>query len=106
MAEVASDDDEYYGEEVSLLSLLLGDVELRRRFIGNSQQVARELTDDPATIEFLMKLDHLQLEKQAESLVSKRQHEVAALMPVTWQQLGGTAVSRFRNFAAESSWPQ
>jgi len=106
MAEVASDDNEYYGEEVSLLSLLLGDVELRRRFIGNSQQVARELTDDPATIEFLMKLDHLQLEKQAESLVSKRQHEVAALMPVTWQQLGGTAVSRFRNFAAESSWPQ
>lgn len=105
MGDARIDDDQNSTDEVALLARLLGDAELRRRFVGDSQLVARELTDDSATIEFLMRLDHRQLENQAETLVAKRQHEVAELLPETWQQLGRTAISRFRNYVAESSWP-
>ncbi len=105
MGDATIDDDQHSNDEVSLLARLLGDNELRQRFVGDSQLVARELTDNPGSIEFLMRLDHQQLECQAETLVAKRQHEVAELLPETWQQLGRTAVSRFRNYVAESSWP-
>lgn len=105
MGDANIDDDQNSNDEVSLLARLLGDAEVRRRFVGDSQLVARELTDDPATVEFLMRLDHLQLESQAETLVAKRKHEVSQLLPETWERLGSSSASLFKSYAAESIWP-
>jgi hypothetical protein len=105
MADATSDGDQQTNGEVSLLARLLGDNALRQRFIADSQQVTRELTDDPGCIEFLASLDHLQLENQAETLVAKRQHEVAQLLPETWKRPGGISSSLFKSYAAESDWP-
>jgi hypothetical protein len=88
MADATGDDDQRSNDEVSLLARLLGDNELRRRFVDDSQRVAQELTDDPASMEFLMRLDPLQLEAQAETLIAKRQHEVAQFLPETWERHG------------------
>lgn len=105
MADATSDDDQQSTDEVSLLARLLGDNALRRRFVADSQQVTRELTDDPGCIEFLASLDHFQLENQAETLVAKRQHEVAQLLPETWKRPGGISASLFKSYAEESDWP-
>lgn len=105
MGDATGDDDQHSNDEVSLLARLLGDAELRRRFVGDSQQVARELTDDPPTIEFLMKLDHVQLESQAETLVAKRKHEVSQLLPETWERLGSSSASLFKSYTTKSIWP-
>ena len=106
MADAVGDDTQRSNNEVLLLARLLGDAELRRRFAGNAQQVARVLTDDPDSIDFLTRLDSLQLESQAETLITKRQFEVAELLPTTWQRLGRAAASHFRNYAGESGWPE
>jgi hypothetical protein len=106
MADATGDHDQSSNDEVSLLARLLGDATLRRRFAGDSQQVAQELTDDSASIEFLMRLDHLQLESQAETLVVKRRHEVADFLPLTWHRLGTSAAALFETYAVESAWPK
>jgi hypothetical protein len=92
--------------EVALLSRLLSDSQLRQRFREDAQSVALELADDEADVTFLLAIDHAQLEAQAETLVSKRQHEVAQLLPLTWKQLGQEAAGLFRTYAAESAWPE
>ena len=91
---------------VTLLSRLLSDSQLRQRFRADPQRVAVELTDDAADVTFLLSLDHGQLEAQAETLVSKRQHEVAQLLPLTWKQLGHEATSLFRAYASKAAWPE
>lgn len=105
MADATDADDQHSNDEVSLLARLLGDSELRRRFVGDSQRVARELTNNPATIEFLMRLDPLQLKNQAEALVAKRQYEVSQRLPETSKRLGCSEASLFKSYAAESPWP-
>lgn len=105
MADATGNDDQHANDEVSLLARLLGDNALRRRFVADSQQVTRELTDDPDCTEFLASLDHLQLVNQAETLIAKRQHEVAQLLPETWKRPGGISASLFKSYAAESEWP-
>ena len=105
MSDTPSDDDRVPDAEVAMLARLLSDVQLRRRFVDDPGAVALEMTDDPSLVEFLVSLDPAQLEAQAETLVLKRQHEVSALMPKTWQSLGATVVSLFRAYAADSVWP-
>lgn len=106
MADATGDDVQRSDDEVSLLARLLGDAELRRRFVHDSRQVARELTDDSSSLEFLLALDHRQLEEQAETLISKRQHEVAQLLPETWQRLGDRSTPLFKDYLAVSVWPE
>ena len=80
---------------VALLAQLLSDRQLRIRFRENVDDMVRELTDDQAGRAFLRSLDHRLLEAQAETLITKRQHEVAQLLPLTWKQLAESAPSLF-----------
>ena len=90
---------------VALMSLLLSDRELRERFRSNRQALVVELTDDPEAAQFLNSIDASQLDAQAETLISKRQHEVAELLPETWRQLGNEAARLFRTYADKAPWP-
>lgn len=92
--------------EVALLSRLLTDDGLRKRFCEDRERVVAELADDPATATFLSAIDGGQLDAQAETLLGKRQHEVAELLPQTWRHLGSDARELFRDYAANSPWPE
>ncbi|MGZ0172527.1 MAG: hypothetical protein ACKVHE_23555 [Planctomycetales bacterium] len=105
MSDTPSDDDRVPDAEVAVLARLLSDVELRRRFVEDPERVALEITDAPLLVTFLVGLNPAQLEAQAVTLVSKRQHEVSELLPKTWRRLGATAASLFRAYAAGSVWP-
>ncbi|MFT5095977.1 MAG: hypothetical protein ACKVII_20805 [Planctomycetales bacterium] len=91
---------------VALLAQLLSDRQLRIRFRENVDDMVRELTDDQAGRAFLRSLDHRLLEAQAETLITKRQHEVAQLLPLTWKQLAESAPSLFAAYVDESVWPE
>ena len=92
--------------EVVLLSRLLSDIGLRKRFCEDREQVVAELTDDATTATFLSAIDFTQLDAQAETLLGKRQHEIAELLPLTWRRLGNDARKLFREYAATSLWPE
>lgn len=91
---------------VSLMSRLLSDAELRRQFHEDRQSVVARLTDDPEAMAFLESVDSQQLDAQAETLISKRQHEVAELMPQTWLKLSDDAGPLFRNYVEQAPWPE
>lgn len=91
---------------VALLARLLSDRQLRSRFRDNASDVARELADDQAGRAFLLSLDHRLLEAQAETLITKRLHEVSQLLPLTWKRLADSAPSVFAAYADESVWPE
>ncbi|MGI9473235.1 MAG: hypothetical protein ACR2NZ_16965 [Rubripirellula sp.] len=88
-----------------LLARLLTDRHLRERFVREPAEVAAVLTHDGVQREFLLHLDRQRLVEQAESLIRKRQHEVAGLVPSTWASLGTTAVQQFRRYVDDAAWP-
>lgn len=92
--------------EVDLLSRLLSDSVLRQRFRENSFDVIEELTDSAEAATFLSAINHEQLEAQAETLIGKRRHEVAQLMPLTFERLDGDADELFRSYVSDSPWPK
>jgi len=106
MPDVTVPDDSMPDSEVALLTRLLSDSNLRRRFRENAEEVARQLTDEPLLVSFLMSLDHPQLEAQAATLIMKRQHEVAQLLPMTWRLLSKSAPTLFQAYTEESPWPE
>jgi hypothetical protein len=79
---------------------LLGSGELRTRFAENPQAVAAELGEPR-----LASLDPAELERQAATLVAKRRHEAAKLLPRTFEALGRDAAPIFEEFAA-GFWPE
>ena len=93
-------------EHVTLLTRLLSDPLLRQRFNESPAEVVRELTDSPAAKSFLLTLDVRQLDAQARILIAKRRHEVAQLLPLTWQRLAESATEQFEVFASEAAWPE
>lgn len=86
-------------ELAEALGRLLADPALRREFRRDPAGTAARLD---AT---LSGIDPAALEKQAESLVAKRLHEVAKLMPRTFERLGPAASGLFRGFAG-TRWPR
>jgi hypothetical protein len=89
----------------SALTRLLSDSPLRTRFREAPFAVATELVGDTALVSTLCALDSDQLDRQAETLLRKRQAHVAEIIPRTWKQSGGTAAALFREFAEQSPWP-
>lgn len=102
----SSDVDSTDVTEVAVLSRLLTDAALRRRFAEDPARVAEELTSDTEQLAFLSSLDATQLEAQAETLIGKRRHEVAQILPQTWRQLGTAAADLFQSFVDASPWPE
>lgn len=86
-------------ELAEALGRLLADPALREEFRRDPAGTAARLD---AT---LSGIDPAALEKQAESLVAKRLHEVAKLMPRTFERLGPAASGHFRGFAG-TRWPR
>jgi hypothetical protein len=83
----------------TVLGRLLADPALRAEFRRDPAATARRLDAD------LSAIDPDELERQAETLVDKRFHEVAKLLPRTIALQGGDAA---RIFAAHASlfWPE
>ena len=93
-------------DPTAILARLLTNRSLREAFLEAPQVVASELTDQSDVQAFLLQLAPENLQAQAESLISKRQGEVATLIPATWQFLGATAVQHFADYANRSEWPR
>lgn len=83
----------------SVLGRLLADGGLRARFRLDPVGTAAELG-----VEELAALDPEGLERQAETLLAKRLHEVSKLMPASFASLGLAAAPLFRRHAA-AGWP-
>lgn len=86
------------------LSRLLTDAALRRGFrlapLGTA--VALDVQEDQRTN--LARLDPDQLDRQAETLLKKRFHEIVAIIPETVAGLGEFAYERFLPYGT-STWP-
>ncbi len=86
------------------LGRLLSDAALRREHVRDPRALARRLEVDAAHLAAFLGLDRDGLEIQAETLIAKRFHEVAGMLPETTARLGATARARFFEFA-ETAWP-
>jgi len=89
-------------EFTTVLGRLLADPALRAELRGDPDALARRLDADP---EALRALDAGELERQADTLVDKRFHEVEKLLPATIAGLGDAAARVFGEHAARS-WPE
>lgn len=93
-------------EPTAILARLLTNRSLREAFFDAPETVAAQLTDQDDVRAFLVQLDRESVKAQAESLISKRQGEVATLIPTTWRYLGATAVQHFAHYTNRSEWPR
>lgn len=84
---------------------LLSDRVLRERFRADPESVAVALTNNATDRSLVAGLDSAQLEMQAETLLAKRRHQVAARLPKTWA-LSESAPGLFDAYAAERPWPR
>lgn len=93
-------------DTVRMLALLL-----------HSQSLRDQLRSCPATFiatqglseevaQVIASLDCDQLDRQAEALLSKRQFQVAQLIPQTWHSLGSSASEQFQNYVEQTTWPE
>ncbi len=90
---------------LSALTRLLSDSRLRARFRADAATVAKEFTSDEAVINSLCVVDPEQLDRQAETLLCKRQAHVAEILPRTCKLSRATFVALFREFAEQAAWP-
>jgi hypothetical protein len=86
----------------TVLGRLLADPALRAQLRRDPDAVARALDADAGA---LRDLELAALEQQAETLIDKRFHEVAKLLPLTMARLGGEARAAFEEHAARH-WPE
>ncbi len=86
------------------LARLLSDARLRREYTLDATALAHRLDVDASHLEGFLGLDRDGLEIQAETLVAKRFHEVASMLPETIARYGEAARQKFFDFA-DSTWP-
>ena len=84
------------------LARLYTDAALRERFAATPLAVGRELGLDAAEATQLAQLSTAQLNRFANSLLAKRRHEVAKLLPLTCQLLGANFAALFERHADAS----
>lgn len=90
-------------DSVTAMSRLLSDVNLREQFRSQPREVARQLGLVGEDLEHFVRIDVAGLDRQAEALLSKRWHEVAALIPDTIAE-ADNAQELFQ-FYATRNWP-
>lgn len=91
-------------ELTEALARLLSDAPLRRDFARDPAGMARALEVAEAHRAAFCSMRGEQLDAQAAVLVGKRFHEVAALLPRTFERLGDAARTLF-GAHAETFWP-
>ena len=84
---------------------LLTDPVLRREFENSPVEVARKVAIRDVDREAFLSLDPREVQAQAQTLLEKRLHEVARLLPVTFKQLDPRARTYFLDYA-NSRWPK
>lgn len=90
----------------SALAQLLVNAHLRQKFRDNPQAVAEQLNLDPETQAIFCQLQPDQVDRQSNSLISKRFHEVRQFLPRTWANLEPQKAHQlFYRFAA-TFWPE
>lgn len=87
------------------LARLLADGGLRCRFVLDPPGTAAAMPLQPAARDLLLRLDHAQLEQQAQALLDKRRYEAFKLLPRTVMRLGAQAPALFQAYA-EGHWPE
>ena len=92
------------GEAVEVLGRLLSDQDLRERFQAAPFKVATSLGLTGSNLELVCGIDPAELERQAETLLLKRWHEVRKLAPKSIEGLAD-GLSLFR-FFARHYWPE
>ena len=90
---------------VTALARLLSDPSLRLQFCEEPEHVARQIGVAQEDWHSFVSISPEQLNRQAETLLNKRWHEVRRLVPKTIEMLGSEAVDLFR-FYATKEWPQ
>ena len=86
------------------LGRLLADTDLRRQFINDPERVAEEMAIREEDRSALLALDVNELDRQAETLIDKRFHEVCGIIPRTIARLGCKVHAIFHRFAT-NFWP-
>ncbi len=88
------------------LARLLTDRSLLESYRVDARETAERLSVRPSDVDAFLSLDAADLEAQAETLVRKRFHEVAGMIPETITGLGGREEARhaFEEYAA-TRWP-
>jgi hypothetical protein len=92
-------------EFTTALGRLLTNQALRAEFRRDPRKAAACLDLSDADRDALMALEPQDLDRQAETLLLKRFHEVGKRMPRTFASLGGDAARRFRSYAVRA-WPE
>ena len=90
---------------INAIGRLLSDPVLRANFSKSPRETAGGLGLSGNEIELLAQIDVESLDRQAETLLQKRWHEVTKLLPNTIAQVGDEAETLFRYFAT-NSWPE
>ena len=88
------------------LARLLTDRSLLESYRVDARETAERLSVRPSDVDAFLSLDAADLEAQAETLVRKRFHEVAGMIPETITGLGGREEARhvFEEYAT-TRWP-
>ncbi len=89
---------------VNILSLLLSQSSLRKRFRENAHQLLDELEVQPEDRAVIESIHPDQLDLQSNLLIEKRMKHVKDFVPVTFCSLGNKAEEIFSCYA-ESFWP-
>ena len=89
---------------VVAIAKLLSSPELRVAFEQSPSHVAKELNVAKNDVDAFVALDSQQLNRQANTLLNKRWHEVQRLVPLTIESLGKGANEVFRYYATKD-WP-
>lgn len=89
---------------VAAVAKLLSNYELRQQFEQAPELVANQLGVGEEEFGAFISLSPLQLERQANTLLNKRWHEIRRLVPLTIESLGKEAHDLFR-FYATKDWP-
>ena len=90
---------------ISAIGRLLSNPVLRANFSKSPREIARGMGLSGNETELLVQIDVASLDRQAETLMQKRWHEVTKLLPNTIAQIGDEAETLFRYFARHS-WPE
>lgn len=86
------------------LARLLSDASLREAYRQDRRGTAARLAVRPADRSGFLSLDPSLLDRQADTLLNKRLHEVRRLLPDTFTRVGAEAPSLFRAYA-QTRWP-
>ena len=89
---------------VEAIAKLLSSHDLRSQFEQAPALVAQQIGISSEDFEAFVALSPDQLDRQANTLLNKRWHEVRRLVPLTIDSLGREAVEVFR-FYATNDWP-